>query len=114
MPIDVPEGVKWIKRAAALGLGDAQVFLGYMFRSGSGVTQNKRLARKWLQRAADANHASGQYELARLLESMDEVGLQQDIRRWMSAAAAQGHEEAMAWIKTRWPEPGLKLNFNPY
>ena len=101
---DVPEVVKWIKRAAALGLGDAQVFLGYMFRSGSGVTQNKRLARKWLQRAADANHASGQYELARLLESMNEVGLQQDIRRWMSAAAAQGHEEAMAWIKARWPE----------
>ncbi len=101
---DVPEGVKWIKRAADAGSADAQVFLGFMFRSGTGVTPNKRLARRWLQLAADQNHASGQYELAMLLESMDDDTLQEEVRRWMSAAAAQGHEEAMAWIKERWPD----------
>ena len=103
IPQDVPEGAKWIKQAADQGSADAQVFLGYMFRSGTGVTKNKRLARKWLQRAADQNHASGQYELAMLLESMDDDTLKEEVRRWMSAAAAQGHEEAKAWIEARWP-----------
>ncbi len=101
---DVPEGVKWIKRAANLGSADAEVFLGFMFRSGTGVNKNKRLARKWLKRAAEQNHPSGQYELAFLLESMDNKQHQTDVRRLMSAAAAQGHKEAMAWIKERWPD----------
>jgi TPR repeat protein len=104
IPKDVPEGVKWIKKAADRGHADAQVFLGFMFRSGSGVTKNKRLARTWFQRAADQNYASGQYELAQLLQSMPEGPHEQEIHRLMSAAAAQGHEEAMQWIKDHWPE----------
>ena len=102
---DVPEGVKWIKGAADRGLGDAQVFLGFMFRSGTGVAKSKHLARKWLQKAAEQNHASGQYELAQLLLSMNEQQEGPQVRRWMSAAAAQGHEEAMQWIKDHWPPP---------
>jgi hypothetical protein len=39
-----------------------------------------------------------------LLESMDDDTLKEEVRRWMSAAAAQGHEEAKAWIQARWPD----------
>jgi TPR repeat protein len=104
VPKNLPEGVKWIRQAAEDGLDDAQVFLGYLFRSGMGVTKSKRLARKWFQLAADQNHHRGQYELAMLLLSLSDDTQTAEIRRLMTSAAAQGHEEAMQWIHDHWPE----------
>jgi TPR repeat protein len=62
------------------------------------------LARKWFQLAADQNHHRGQYELAMLLLSLSDDTQTAEIRRLMTSAAAQGHEEAMQWIHDHWPE----------
>jgi TPR repeat protein len=96
--------VKWVRQAAEEGLDDAQVFLGYLFRSGMGVAKNKHLARKWFQLAADQDHPRGLYELALVLLSMLDDTQTAEIRRLMTCAAAHGHEEAMQWIQTHWPE----------
>jgi TPR repeat protein len=104
-PKNIPEGVKWIKRAADLGSDEGQLFLGMMFRFGHGVQKSNRLAIKWLSRAVQQDHASAQYELAMLYQDTDPAKHQSDIQRLMSAAAAQGHDEAMDWIKTHLPEP---------
>jgi uncharacterized protein len=103
-PKNIPEGVKWIKKAADLGSDEGQLFLGMMFKYGHGVQKSKRLALKWLNLAAQQDHASAQYELAMLYQDIDEDKHRSDVQRLMSAAAAQGHDEALSWIKTHLPE----------
>ena len=52
VPTDIPEGVKWIRRAAEQGFGPAQNTYGLCFFKARGVTQNPVEAYKWFNLAA--------------------------------------------------------------
>ncbi len=49
-------GVRWLRKAAALGEAGAQYALGCAYADGHGRMHNARLAVKWLRRAAQQGH----------------------------------------------------------
>lgn len=53
IPPDLPEGVKWLRRAARQGHGGAQFNLGVAFALGKGVRQGDLQAYLWFSLAAE-------------------------------------------------------------
>ena len=51
--MDKKEAAKWYQRAAEQGQKDAQFYLGKMYESGEGLSQDFDQAKKWYQKAAD-------------------------------------------------------------
>ncbi len=50
------EGLRWLRKAAALGEASAQYELGCAYARGQGVPCHQRLAMKWLRKASRAGH----------------------------------------------------------
>lgn len=90
-------GARWLEVAANAGVPEAQFNLGLLYFRGVGVRQNGYDAMTWFRRAAEFGEADAQTALGKLyLTGYDTVG--QDIPeadRWLSAAAAQGNQEAI-------------------
>jgi uncharacterized protein len=51
--IDYREALKWLRRASAQGLPDAQFCLGGMYKAGEGVPESDEIAARWYRKAAD-------------------------------------------------------------
>jgi hypothetical protein len=64
--VPLVERLRWLRRAAEQGHGDAQYYLGMRYTIADGVRRDSAEARKWLERAA--HH--GQGRAAHLLGSM--------------------------------------------
>jgi hypothetical protein len=93
------EGLRWLRAAAKDGLTIAQSCLGLLYASGLVVEQDEQKAARLYRKAAEYGDPLGQTALA--LASFRGVGVPQnhiDAYQWMSLAAAQGHEEARAYL----------------
>ncbi len=62
-PHDDAEAVKWYRKAAEQGDGDAQFNLALMYYNGLYVPQDYAEAAKWYRKAAEQGHAKAQYNL---------------------------------------------------
>ena len=60
-----------IRKSAELGYADAQVILGHMYRSGSGVGEDLSEAVKWFKLAADQHHPEARFYLIYLYLEYD-------------------------------------------
>jgi TPR repeat protein len=60
---DYGEAAKGYRKAADLGLADAQVNLGFLYNGGQGVPKDGAEAAKWYRRAAEQGHAMAQFNL---------------------------------------------------
>ena len=92
-------GLRWLREAARDGLPIAQSSLGLLYASGLVVEQDEQKAARLYRQAAEYGDSLGQTALA--LASFRGVGLKPnhiDAYQWMSLAAAQGHEQARAYL----------------
>lgn len=60
------EAADWYAKAAELGNLDAQKFLGFMYRTGTGVKKDYPTAIKWYRMAADQGDSQSQVDLGTL------------------------------------------------
>lgn len=60
----VREGYRWLRKAAVLGMADAQYELGRAYAEGRGGLCRPRLSMKWLRSAARQGHSAAQTFLA--------------------------------------------------
>ena len=88
------EAAKWYRKAAEMGLAEAQYQLGeyYEFRREPDAREN---AVTWFRKAAEQGHREAQYRLGWMLETGR--GTEQDAEAafWYRKAAKKGHLEAM-------------------
>ena len=80
---------RWVTFAER-GNSDDRYHLGLMYEVGMGVERNTKLARFWLQKAAEQGHVKAQLTLGRLSEKLDCVVAV----TWYEKAAEQGDVEA--------------------
>lgn len=78
------EAVKWFRKAAELGLANAQGMLGIMYAKGQAVPQDYVLAYMWLQLATEGNQGAAQFR--------DGLG-----QRMTAAQVAEGQRRAREW-----------------
>ncbi len=93
VPQDIDRALQLFEASAAQDFPAAQIQLGLLYFRGDSVPENRDLARYWLQRAAQSNHALGAFFYAQLLESewqMDAARIQ--YRRAANAGIEQAVE----------------------
>jgi TPR repeat protein len=84
-----------VKQAAERGNVAAQGCLGYLYATGSGVSQSYDDAAIWYRKAAEKGDAEAQKNLALLLTQGKGVPKNlKEALRWLRKAANQGNEEA--------------------
>jgi len=88
---DLPEAVKWYRRAAKQKNSAGQYGLGWMYYHGRGVSKDRRKASKWFRLAAEQGNAQAQYSLAVMYEKGDGVVKNAErAAKWYRKAAEQG------------------------
>lgn len=93
------KALRWLEAAAEQGVPDALYAISRVYMKVEFAQRNNMLAQEYLQRAAQAGHLHAQLELGKELwrkggdNDEDVLALY-----WLSQAAAQGSEEARAWI----------------
>ena len=65
---DPGRALNWFNKAAKKKSSSAQLWLGRIYRDGSGVAQDFEAARSWLRKAAKQKSSTAQFELAELYE----------------------------------------------
>lgn len=101
---DAAEASRWYLSAAKAGYAAARYRLARAYELGDGVTQNADTSRYWLKLAAKDNYSDAQYALGMRLIASGEVD---QGKRWLRAAAAQGHAQAIAALAVfKLPLPG--------
>jgi uncharacterized protein len=85
------EALKRYRTLADGGSTTAQLFVGWMYHAGQGVKQDFDEARRWYQKAADAN-AMGQFYLGTLFRSEQQYQLAVE---WLEKSASQGYPPAL-------------------
>jgi TPR repeat protein len=91
----VQEAVKWWDRAAAAGHALAQYNLGNTYFH---KLRNVQEAARWWGLSAAQGYAEAQYQLGALHFNF---GSPLEARRWLVAAAQQGHAQALQVMRTR-------------
>lgn len=66
VPQDYGEAVRWYRKAAEQGNGDAQYNLAIMYKYGHGVNKDLSEARRWFQKAADQGDENAKEQLRKL------------------------------------------------
>jgi len=82
-PIAIKEGEPW-----------AQYTLGYMYHYGRGVTMDKKMAKQWIQRAAEQGYLPAQQAMQRLAASAPPRHNEEDVTAAAKPEAAQGAASA--------------------
>ena len=77
-PPFLPEGVRWIKRAARRGDAKAQFIMGYLFYAGLGVPERPGKAARWYRKAAAQGVAKAYTELGFMHMYGEGWGVKQD------------------------------------
>ncbi|MBQ7502036.1 sel1 repeat family protein [bacterium] len=92
---DRKQALSLCRRAAEMGLAEAQVFLGDRLIKGEGTAENKEEAVSWFRKAAERGNAAGQYKLGLCYVDGDGVKAdKEEAKKWLTLAAEQGHREA--------------------
>ena len=89
------KAAKWYRKAAELGIAEAQLQLGAMYMIGAGVEKDLSKAAEWLGKAAVQENFDAQYLLG--LMYAEGEGVQQDYTeaaKWYRKAAEQGDADA--------------------
>lgn len=84
---------------AEAGDPEAAYIVGLLYKLGYGLHQDKSMAARWWEKAAERGHLRAQVQLAILLES----GLTSDLEaavHWYRRAAEGGHAEAQRYLGT--------------
>jgi len=92
---DDSEAIRWFRRAADLGLAEAQFNLGFMYAAGRGTERNMSEAARWYSLAAEQDLAAAQFNLGTLYATAN--GVPRDDRlaaEWFRKAADFGLPEA--------------------
>jgi len=95
-PRDEVEAFYCLRKAAELGLVEAQIALGSRYADGHGLPQDDDEATHWYRMAAEQGSAEAQYELGCAYENG--WGVEQDTTealRWYAMAANQGHSSSL-------------------
>ena len=79
------------KRAVELGDVEAMVYLGGLYRTGSGVKLDKKKAQRLYRMAADRGYAVAQFNIAKFLDSEEKF---EEAVRYYALAADQGYTRA--------------------
>ena len=99
-PARNPERAAVVLRPAAVrGHGEAQYYLGLLYRSGKGVRADLVESQTWMQAAAENGNVEAQFELSRIYA--EGLGTAVDSARalaWLQQAAEAGHSEAQYWL----------------
>ncbi|MEM9965696.1 MAG: SEL1-like repeat protein [Asticcacaulis sp.] len=127
--VDIPEGIKWLKRAAnqpyqnlsfdpaypdrSMPRIDAALTLGSIYLTGYGVPQDKKEAVHWYKKAADTGHAPSTVILATLYQNG--IGVEQDLKKAASLykKAAEAGYGAAQYNLARLYETGNGVEQNP-
>ena len=91
---DLPEAVKWFKKAADNGNQKAILFTGVAYMNGYGVKKNNDIARKYIIESAKSGYPLAQYELAKLFLNSQHSGDRKMGQIWLLKAAESGHANA--------------------
>ena len=94
---DVLRDVVTIRELASKGDATAQAYLGYMYRTGTGVPQSDREAAEWYRKAAEQGNANGQVGLGWRYAKGEGV-FQSDTEAvaWFRKATEQGNADGQA------------------
>ncbi|MDE0103850.1 MAG: tetratricopeptide repeat protein [Bryobacterales bacterium] len=94
--VDGDEAIRWLRKAAEMGQGEAQYRMGRLYLLGLAVPQDSTQAHAWMLKAADAGHDDAQYILSCMYQVGHGVPMDEDeARRWLELAAKQGNGDAM-------------------
>jgi hypothetical protein len=91
----------WFRKAADLGLANAQCQLAGCYYTGRGVAQSVAMAVVWGRKAADQGDAAAQGFVGSTYAE-GAVGVKKDLplgKRFLERSAAQGDEDAVALLK---------------
>ena len=92
---DYNQAAKWSRKAAEQGHSDAQVFLGYLYQHGLGLTKDLQESIKWYKLAAEQGDTAGQYNLAWCYQEGEGVNANySEAIKWYTLAANKGLHEA--------------------
>ncbi|MFT5390690.1 MAG: TPR repeat protein [Gammaproteobacteria bacterium] len=88
---DDSEALRWFRRAADLGLPQAQYNIGIMYANGQGVPKDWVQASRWFENAAEQGLAQAQFNIGTLHSQGKGVALE-DARavHWLGRAAPSG------------------------
>lgn len=89
------KAAEWYRKAAELGLADAQNHLGVMYYDGKGLERDYDEAVKWIRKAANQSHNWGEYNMGTVYEYGQ--GVAKDYKKameWYKKAIDHGNEEA--------------------
>jgi TPR repeat protein len=93
--IDPREAAKWYRRAAELGLPEAQFALANALATGRGVRQDAKASLEWLKRAAEGGHVSAALSLAALYDEGRGVDANPELATfWVQRPAEAGSPRA--------------------
>jgi FOG: TPR repeat, SEL1 subfamily len=92
------------RSSAEAGNSEAQYQLGNLYLLGRGVKKDEKLARRWLEQAAEQNHPGAQFTLSQQLQK----DAPERANELLSAAAAQGYAPAQSLVERGLPE--VKVN----
>lgn len=87
---ELEEAIVWLGRAAESGHVEAQTLLGLSYLTGRAVTRSPQDAIKWLRLAAEKNYPKAEGLLALAYVTAPEVRNEEEGRRWVRKAAADG------------------------
>lgn len=91
-PDRLADAISWYTRAADHGFALAQWRLGFIYKIGHGVEEDRRRALEWYGKAADQGHVPS---MLRIAEMHDLDGNTDQARDWYEKAAATGDTESM-------------------
>ena len=104
-PIDYAKAFSLNAKAAALGLADAILSMGWFYLNGFGTPQNLRDAEHWYRRSARLGEPRAMFSLGQIAygEGMFEVAQQ-----WFERAHKHGHIRSLYWLgKLHWRGQGV-------
>ena len=95
VPQNLVEAEKWIKKAAELGLPEAQYNLGIIYFNGQGVPQNNAEAMKRFRKSSDQGYPRAQYSFGVMY--FQGLGVPKNLVQaymWWYLAGSQGNQDA--------------------
>lgn len=96
---DYATAYRGLRIHAAQGNASAQIYLGFMYVTGTGIPQDRAEAAKWFRKAADQGNAIAQFNLGLMYNKGE--GVSQDHAeavKWYRKAADQGDADAQSYL----------------
>ena len=104
-PTDYSQAFALNSRAAALGLPDAILAMGWFYFNGCGTEKDLRQAERWYLRSARAGEPRAMFSLGEI--ACDE-GAFEAAHRWFEMALKHGHARSGYWLgKLHWRGQGV-------